>query len=81
MYHDHDFQMTITGPNLWGAFRGIGVKYSIVDGVQRASFDEMTVRENEGFTGYGILTCLWGTCRREARFAGLAGLTTPSKMV
>jgi hypothetical protein len=33
MYHDHDFQMTITGPNIWGAFQRIGVNYSVVDGV------------------------------------------------
>jgi hypothetical protein len=35
-------------PNVWGAFRGIGVKYSVVDAVERASFDEMTLRETEG---------------------------------
>jgi hypothetical protein len=49
MYHDHDFRMTIVEPNIWGAFRGIGVKHSVVDGVQRVSFDEMTLRESEGF--------------------------------
>jgi hypothetical protein len=40
--------MTMIEPNIWGAFRGIGVKYSVVDGVQRVSFDEMTLRESEG---------------------------------
>jgi hypothetical protein len=35
VYHDHDFRMTMTMvvPNIWEAFRGIGVKYSAVDGV------------------------------------------------
>jgi hypothetical protein len=49
VYHDHDFRITMTmiEPNIWGAFRGIGVKYSVVDEVQRISFDEMTVRESE----------------------------------
>jgi hypothetical protein len=36
-------------PNIWGAFRGIGVKYSVVYGVQRVSIDEMTLRESDGF--------------------------------
>jgi hypothetical protein len=51
MYHDHDFRMTMTmiEPNIWGAFRGIGAKYSVVDGVHRVSLDEMTLRESEGF--------------------------------
>jgi hypothetical protein len=29
----HDFRMTMIDPNIWGAFRAIGVKYSVVDGV------------------------------------------------
>jgi hypothetical protein len=33
--------MTMIEPNIWGAFRGITVKYSVVDGVLRVSFDEM----------------------------------------
>jgi hypothetical protein len=45
----HDFRMTMIEPNIWGAFRGIGVKYSVVDRVQRVSFDEMILRESEGF--------------------------------
>jgi hypothetical protein len=50
VYHDHAFRMTMTivKPNIWGAFRGIGVKDSDVHGVQRVSFDEMTLRESEG---------------------------------
>jgi hypothetical protein len=53
MHHDHDFRMTITmiESNIWGAFRGIGIKYSVVDGVQRVSLDEMTLRESESFKG------------------------------
>jgi hypothetical protein len=41
--------MTMIEPNIWGAFRSIGVKYSVVYGFQRVSFDEMTLRESEGF--------------------------------
>jgi hypothetical protein len=44
-----DFRMTMIEPNIWGAFRGIGVKYSVVDGVPRVSFDEMTLRESDSF--------------------------------
>jgi hypothetical protein len=46
----HDFRMTITmiEPNICGAFRAIGVKYSVVYGVRRVSVDEMTLRESEG---------------------------------
>jgi hypothetical protein len=48
--HDDDFRMTMTiiEPNVWRAFRGIQVNYSLVEGVQRVSLDEMTVRESEG---------------------------------
>jgi hypothetical protein len=49
VYHDFRMAMTRVEPNIWGAFRGIGVKYSIVYRVQRASFDEVTLRESEGF--------------------------------
>jgi hypothetical protein len=49
VYHDFRMAMTMIEPNIWGAFRGIGVKYSVVYGVQRVSFDEMTLRESEGF--------------------------------
>jgi hypothetical protein len=49
-YHDFWMTMTMVEPNIWGAFRGIGVKYSVVDGVQRVSFDEMTLHESEGLT-------------------------------
>jgi hypothetical protein len=40
--------MTMVEPNIRGAFRGIGVNYSIVDGVQHISFDEMTLCKSEG---------------------------------
>jgi hypothetical protein len=33
----------------WGAFRGIGLIYNIVEGIQRVSFDEIILRENGGF--------------------------------
>jgi hypothetical protein len=49
MDDDHDFRMTMIEPNIWGAFQGIGVKYLVVDWFQRVSFDEMTLREGEGF--------------------------------
>jgi hypothetical protein len=49
VYHDFRMMMMMMGPNIWAAFRGIGVKYSVVDGVERVSFDEMTLRENEAF--------------------------------
>jgi hypothetical protein len=32
----HDFRMTMVEPNIWRAFRGIGFKYSVAYGVQRA---------------------------------------------
>jgi hypothetical protein len=41
--------MTMVEPNIWGAFQGIQVKYSVVYGAERFSFDEMTLRESEGF--------------------------------
>jgi hypothetical protein len=48
--HDHDFPMTMTmiEPDIWGAFPGIGVNDSVVDGVQRVSLDGMTLRESGG---------------------------------
>jgi hypothetical protein len=50
----HDFRMTMIELSIWGAFRGIGVKYSVVDWVERVSFDGMTLRESESFKE------LWG---------------------
>jgi hypothetical protein len=51
-YHDHDLRMTMTmiESNIWAAFRGIGVKYSVGDEAQRVSFDEITLRKSEGVT-------------------------------
>jgi hypothetical protein len=46
----HDFRMTMVEPNIWGAFRGLGIKHSVVSGIRRVSFDEMALRESEGFT-------------------------------
>jgi hypothetical protein len=34
---------------IWREFRGIGLIYNIVDGIQRASFDEIILRESDGF--------------------------------
>jgi hypothetical protein len=48
MSHDHDVRMTMIEPNIWGAFRGIGVNYSVVD-ENPVSLDGMTLRESEGF--------------------------------
>jgi hypothetical protein len=44
----HDFRVTMIELNIWGAFRGIGVECSAGNGIQRVSFDEMTLRESEG---------------------------------
>jgi hypothetical protein len=51
VYHDYDFRITmmIIEPNIWGAFRDIEVKYSVVYGVQPVSSDEIILRESEGF--------------------------------
>jgi hypothetical protein len=51
MYHDHDSRMTMIEPSVWGVFRGIGVKDWVVNGVQRVSFEAMTLREAKGFMG------------------------------
>jgi hypothetical protein len=70
--HDDDFRITmrIVGSNVWGAFRGIRVNYSVVDGVQRVSFDEMTLRESEGSRELwdidllvGHLSPRWQSCK------------------
>jgi hypothetical protein len=45
----HDFRLAMTDTNIWGVFRGIGVQYGMVDGVQRLSFNEITLRERQGF--------------------------------
>jgi hypothetical protein len=45
----HDFGITMIESNIWEAFRGIEVKYSVVDGFHPVSFDEMTLRESEVF--------------------------------
>jgi hypothetical protein len=46
---DHDFRSTMTDANIWGAFRGIGLSYGLVYGVHRVSFNEITLRESNGF--------------------------------
>jgi hypothetical protein len=47
MYYGDDLRMIMTmiESNIWEAFRGIRVKYSLVDGVQRVSLTQMTLRE------------------------------------
>jgi hypothetical protein len=49
VYHDFRMTMTVIESNIWGAFRGIRVKYSVVHGVQRVSLDEISLRESEAF--------------------------------
>jgi hypothetical protein len=44
----HDFRLAMTETNIWGVFRGIGVQSGMVDGVERLSFNEITLRESEG---------------------------------
>jgi hypothetical protein len=46
LYHDFRITMRIIEPNIWGAFRGIGVKYSVVDGVQRCGDDDSHIFAN-----------------------------------
>jgi hypothetical protein len=59
----------------WGAFRGIGLIYNIVDGIQLLWFDEIILRESGGFRELRdiILTSLWRICRRGAKMRGLDG--------
>jgi hypothetical protein len=57
------------------------MKHSVVDGVQRISFDKMTLRESEFSGSCGTLSSLWGICRQEARAAGVVGSMSLSKMV
>jgi hypothetical protein len=45
----HDFQAMVIDDNIWGAFRGIGITYTTVAGVQRVLFDEKKLRESDGF--------------------------------
>jgi hypothetical protein len=45
----HDFRSTTIHINKWGAFRGIGLIYNIADAVQRVSFNEIILRESNGF--------------------------------
>jgi hypothetical protein len=37
------------GANIWGAFREMGLVFLIVDGVQRVRFNEIKLRESQGF--------------------------------
>jgi hypothetical protein len=53
----HDLWVTMVEPNVWGAFRGIAVKYSVVDGVQHISLDEMALRESDGFREREDIDC------------------------
>jgi hypothetical protein len=81
VYHDHDSRMTTIEPNIWRAFRSIGVRYSVVDGVQRVSFDEMTLRESEGFKELWDIDCSLETLSPRTGAAGLGGSTSLSDMV
>jgi hypothetical protein len=48
-----------------GAFRGIGLIYNVVDGIQRLSFDEIILLETGGFREFWdmISTSQWRICR------------------
>jgi hypothetical protein len=66
-----DSRFTMTDINIWKTFRGIRVIYSVVDEIQCVSFNEIILRESDGFRE------LWdidfpvesrSTRRRNARF-------------
>jgi hypothetical protein len=67
----------------WRAFQGIRLRYNIVDGIQRVSFDEIILRESGGFRELWdmILTSLWRICRHGAKMRGLDGSTGLNKVV
>jgi hypothetical protein len=81
VHHDHDLRMMMIEPNIWGAFRGIGVKHSVVDGLQRVSLDEMTLPESQGLTELWDINLPVGICRQDARAARLVGSISRRKMV
>jgi hypothetical protein len=68
VYHDFRMTMMMIEPNIWGALRGIGFKYSVVYRAQRVSFDEMTLRKSEGFKELWDIDCPVGNLwpRRES---------------
>jgi hypothetical protein len=78
-----DFRSSMTDVNIWGAFRGIGLIYNIVDGIQRVSFDEIILRESGGFSQLWdmIFTFLLRICRRGAIMRGLNGSTCLNKVI
>jgi hypothetical protein len=78
-----DFRSTMTDINIWGTFQWIGVIYNIVDWIQRASFDEIILRESRGFREFWdmILTSLWRIYRRGAKMRGLDGSTGLNQVI
>jgi hypothetical protein len=71
----HDFRSTMTHINIWGVFRGIGLIYNIVGAVQRVSFNEIMLRESNGFRELWEvrLTSLCRIYRSDAEMQSLDG--------
>jgi hypothetical protein len=44
----HDFRATMIDDDIWGAFRGVGITYTTVAGVQRVLFGEKKLRDSDG---------------------------------
>jgi hypothetical protein len=45
----HDFGQTMIGPDIWRAFRALGLEFDVRSVSYRLLFDEMKLRESAGF--------------------------------
>jgi hypothetical protein len=77
----HDLRLTMPNANIWSTFRCIGLSYGFVDVVQRVSFNEITLRESDGFRELWDVDFPRGICRAGAEMRDPTGSTDLDKLV
>jgi hypothetical protein len=81
----HDFKETMVEPNIWGAFRAIGLEFEfdIEAEPYRFLFNEEKLRQSAGFLGRWSIDFPWIDCRVrvKGRMPDLAGSTSKNKVI
>jgi hypothetical protein len=77
----HDLRSTMPDANIWGAFRSIGLSYGLVDWVHRISFNDITLRESDGFRELWDIDFPRRICRAGAEMRDPTGSTDLNKLV
>jgi hypothetical protein len=77
----HDFVQTMARPNVWGTFRALGCEFEFDRRREpyELLFDEVKLRESEGFDELCSVTCPWTNYRAGDVLLASVGSTSLSK--